>query len=84
MFLPPKPKAAYGGTRRKSRLWRYEQPLGARPRNPPRRLRMEPSMRSVVGISGLQAGEDVNNPYFGRMRPVTVRTSPTPPALAAA
>ncbi|MGY2838254.1 hypothetical protein, partial [Thermostichus sp. MS-CIW-41] len=29
-------------------------------RNPPRRLRKEPSMRSVVGISGLQAGEDVN------------------------
>jgi hypothetical protein len=29
-------------------------------RNPPRRLRKEPSMRSVVGISGLKAGEDVN------------------------
>jgi putative transposase len=31
-------------------------------RNPPRRLRKEPSMRSVVGISSLQAGEDVNFP----------------------
>ncbi|MGY2982625.1 hypothetical protein ACVWZJ_000990, partial [Thermostichus sp. OS-CIW-29] len=31
-------------------------------RNPPRRLRKEPSMRSVVGISGLKAGEDVNFP----------------------
>jgi hypothetical protein len=30
-------------------------------RNPPRRLRMERSMRSVVGISGLQAGEDVKH-----------------------
>jgi transposase, IS605 OrfB family, central region len=29
-------------------------------RNPPRRLRKELSVRSVVGISGLQAGEDVN------------------------
>jgi putative transposase len=29
-------------------------------RNPPRRLRMEQSMRNVVGISGRKAGEDVN------------------------
>ena len=61
MFLPLKPKAAYGGTRRKSRLWRDEQPLGNRPRNPPKRLRGGSMPRlSAVGISGLQAGEDVN------------------------
>jgi putative transposase len=35
-------------------------------RNPPRRLRKEPSMRSVVGISSLQAGEDVK--VFCRVR----------------
>ena len=34
-------------------------------RNPPRRLRMERSTRSVVGISGLQAGEDVKRYDYG-------------------
>ena len=33
---------------------------------------------------GCSADPRLTNPYFGRMRPVTVRTSPTPPALAAA
>ncbi len=31
------------------------------PSNPPKRLCAESSMRSTVGISGLQAGEDVNS-----------------------
>jgi len=33
---------------------------------------------------GCSADPRLANPYFGRRRPVTVRTSPTPPALAAA
>jgi putative transposase len=33
---------------------------------------------------GCSADPRLTNPYFGRIRPVTVRTSPIPPALAAA
>ena len=38
-------------------------------RNPPRRLRTDSSMRSVVGISGLQAGEDVKIPVCDSFSP---------------
>ncbi len=43
-------------------------------RNPPRRLRKEPSMRSVVGISGLQAGEDVKRPQLPNTVQLTKNT----------
>jgi len=33
---------------------------------------------------GCSADPQLTNPYFGKRRPVMVRTSPTPPALAAA
>jgi len=38
ILLSPIPKATDGGARRKSRLWREEQRLRTRPRNPPKRL----------------------------------------------
>jgi len=38
-------------------------------RNPPRRLRTDPSMRSVTGISGLQAGEDAKQEKPDRFSP---------------
>jgi hypothetical protein len=61
MDLPPKSKTAYGRACRKSRLRRYEQLLRTRPRNTPKRLGGgSMPCPGAVGISGLQAGEDVN------------------------
>ena len=45
-------------------LWRGG---AAGPSNPPKRLCAESSMRSTVGISALQAGEDVQCPPFSRL-----------------
>ncbi len=45
-------------------LWRGG---AAGPSNPPKRLCAESSMRSTVGISAIQAGEDVQCPPFSRL-----------------